>query len=784
MLHTPTSQPLFIQHKSAAELLTKEAAAIARMPDDDKRWPAQVLSEIHKQLPFMSKYDVDIEMTRVEPEAGYAIGYAILRNKTGRQRAEEQLGKPTNKLRVPVIVADRMLQPFHVFEIGGKVYPLTQDRVESAMMNPAMFDGAADPPGTRSLLDQIYPPFQHRQGYGMMSGDRATQGVSKLSSAPNAATKEAVVGWLADVGNLGIPSALGYAIGDEKTASGELGPLREFLREEILEKSAASLRQQVAQRVGQSFISGAERKGAKAVAGMVRPPTLPHVPPVGNAGGFMPRSAVTGAAAALPAAAPSAAPMGARIQQRVYRQGTGTGFRSKAVPTVAPGAATSAPVAAPARPTAPPVKPAPPHAGPPAKAVASNEQMAQAYGGHYVAPASAPTATPAADMGARIQQRAAAQTPAAATQAAAGQTTASTPVQPAAPAAAPASAAPAATTATPAAAAPTTPATPSAATDANLAASITPDQAAQIAANRGGPVKPAPATAPAAPAGGAAPATVTPVAPVSPTPTSPASAPAAAASPPANPAATNVGLAAGMTGEQARAIKDGAPSAPASGRKTLRDIKAESAARASTPEGIQQQVQQAREEATRVAEGKARAANIKERAAKAQQSAAARKAEAAKKTPAAKSQPAFNERAAREQAEAAARQQQAHQAAMENPQARRAYLESKGLNPNMTPDQYQALNTNYEVARQAMPNLTMDQFIAANPNTVGRNVLFGRGSSLGVGAVPVRPGAAPTAPVAEAAIGGKSLTPYLAGAALLGGGAYLANKATDTVSQY
>ena len=184
MLHTPTSQPLFIQHKSAAELLSKEAAAIARMPDDDKRWPAQVLSEIHKQLPFMSKYDVDIEMTRVEPEAGYALGYAILRNKTGRQRAEEQLGKPTNKLRVPVIVADRMLQPFHVFEIGGKVYPLTQDRVESAMMNPAMFDGAADPPGTRSLLDQIYPPFQHRQGYGMMSGDRSTQGVSKLSSAP------------------------------------------------------------------------------------------------------------------------------------------------------------------------------------------------------------------------------------------------------------------------------------------------------------------------------------------------------------------------------------------------------------------------------------------------------------------------------------------------------------------------------------------------------------------------------------------------------------------------
>ena len=84
MLHTPTSQPLFIRHKSAAELLEKQAAAVARMPDDDKRWPAQVLSEMHKQLPFLSKFDVDIELTRVEPEAGYALGYAMLRNKTGK----------------------------------------------------------------------------------------------------------------------------------------------------------------------------------------------------------------------------------------------------------------------------------------------------------------------------------------------------------------------------------------------------------------------------------------------------------------------------------------------------------------------------------------------------------------------------------------------------------------------------------------------------------------------------------------------------------------------------
>ena len=228
MLHTPTSQPLFIRRKSAGELLEKQAAAVARMPDDDKRWPAQVLSELHKQLPFLSRFDVDIELTRVEPEAGYAIGYAMLRNKTGKQRAAEELGKATNKIRVPVIVSDRLLQPFHVFEVGGKTYPLTQDKVESAMMNPSMFDGIADPPGTQSLLDQIYPPFQHRQGYGMMSGDRAaTAGVSKLSSAPGtdktANWKEyALLGGAGAVGGALTGSAVGSAAHPENRKKGAL----------------------------------------------------------------------------------------------------------------------------------------------------------------------------------------------------------------------------------------------------------------------------------------------------------------------------------------------------------------------------------------------------------------------------------------------------------------------------------------------------------------------------------------------------------------------------------
>ena len=36
----------------------------------------------------------------------------------------------------PIVLEKRELKPFHTFELGGTIYPLTQDRLESAMINP------------------------------------------------------------------------------------------------------------------------------------------------------------------------------------------------------------------------------------------------------------------------------------------------------------------------------------------------------------------------------------------------------------------------------------------------------------------------------------------------------------------------------------------------------------------------------------------------------------------------------------------------------------------------
>lgn len=162
----------------------EKQASIAKMPDDDAKWPAHVLSNLHLQLPFLSQYEVDLDMQRVEPEAGFAFGHALVMAKNDPAAATASKN-PQNLVRIPIIVADRQLQPFHTFELGGNVYPLTAERVQASLLNPAMFQGPADQPQRqKSLIDQMYPPYQQRQGFGRVVGDGASSmGINKLSSA-------------------------------------------------------------------------------------------------------------------------------------------------------------------------------------------------------------------------------------------------------------------------------------------------------------------------------------------------------------------------------------------------------------------------------------------------------------------------------------------------------------------------------------------------------------------------------------------------------------------------
>jgi hypothetical protein len=193
-----SSAPLF---RSVTPLETSEkvaffdsgmAASLGKVPDDAEKWPAHALSRAHKEMPYLSEFDVSIVMERTDPEAGYGMGYLMLRNRSAQNKPQAEIARPQNYVRVPVIIKERNLLPFKVFELGGRIYPLNKARVRRALVNTSIFDGVGSAPRhSKNLTFDHRPPYQQRQGFGKIYDATAGQaGLGKISSAPAETAQE------------------------------------------------------------------------------------------------------------------------------------------------------------------------------------------------------------------------------------------------------------------------------------------------------------------------------------------------------------------------------------------------------------------------------------------------------------------------------------------------------------------------------------------------------------------------------------------------------------------
>lgn len=142
----------------------KEAGFAARLSESPENWPQEINSDILKQLPFLSDYELQINLDRLDEQRGFAFGYADVHNRTERPEVEhEEAGLP--HIRIPVIVSERQIKPFTVFLDGERVLPLTEDRLRESLFNPATFDLSQTAPMDPSLVESLMPP--NRSGIGM-----------------------------------------------------------------------------------------------------------------------------------------------------------------------------------------------------------------------------------------------------------------------------------------------------------------------------------------------------------------------------------------------------------------------------------------------------------------------------------------------------------------------------------------------------------------------------------------------------------------------------------------
>jgi hypothetical protein len=172
-------QPLFLDSELRFGGEEKLAGMLTRLGDNVDNWAQEITQEAYKQLPFLSDFEPNVVLDKVDEERGFAFGSIELRPKSA-MTMEEQHTSSLDKVHVPIVVKEHMLSPFDVF-ISGKDYQhLTEGRIRAALFRPEQFDAARSRPPDPSMVNDMQPPI--RAGYGGGGGTKV--GSAELEQLP------------------------------------------------------------------------------------------------------------------------------------------------------------------------------------------------------------------------------------------------------------------------------------------------------------------------------------------------------------------------------------------------------------------------------------------------------------------------------------------------------------------------------------------------------------------------------------------------------------------------
>lgn len=147
-----------------------KTAADTTLPEDPNQWEQEIWNEMHKQVPYISDFDVRIQIQKVEPEKGYGYGFLEVSSKTHAQVGEDPqklLNAGIKKARVPILIVGGKLKPFDLLVTPDSgMYPLTEDRLKQILFRPQTFDTTANSPGDQSMIGMLFPPYRQTFGFG------------------------------------------------------------------------------------------------------------------------------------------------------------------------------------------------------------------------------------------------------------------------------------------------------------------------------------------------------------------------------------------------------------------------------------------------------------------------------------------------------------------------------------------------------------------------------------------------------------------------------------------
>jgi len=176
---------LFLDHDRKNKLTFEKIAMPVRLSETPDNWQREIAGEIYKQLPYLGDYAVNVLLDRVEPQRGYAMGSVEV---ASRSQAPDMEQEKLPRVRIPIIVKDRLMAPLDTFMDGEGVFPLTESRLREKLFRTETFELSERKPSDKSMMDQLYPPFRTNHGMGSVGSDM----IGKYASDAEAGRRSAI----------------------------------------------------------------------------------------------------------------------------------------------------------------------------------------------------------------------------------------------------------------------------------------------------------------------------------------------------------------------------------------------------------------------------------------------------------------------------------------------------------------------------------------------------------------------------------------------------------------
>lgn len=148
------------------ELFFQKVAQAGKVGDQAEMWPQEVTDFFYQEHPYLADAEVEPIFKETNDERGYAVGVIVARTKPPVAAKDVEQQSVTKEIKFPFVIKDKELSTFDVVIVGETFHPATEKNIMAAVQRPELFDVVKTMPGDVSLVNQLYPPYRSRYGFG------------------------------------------------------------------------------------------------------------------------------------------------------------------------------------------------------------------------------------------------------------------------------------------------------------------------------------------------------------------------------------------------------------------------------------------------------------------------------------------------------------------------------------------------------------------------------------------------------------------------------------------